>query len=389
MSPLPHAEKPTVLSTLVATTPEVASAQALRPEVATLIEQAYGETFDSPGTLTTATRHGIAALVARWHQHAAVYTLHVQAGADDHLYTDALPADESLRILVQHVDSVTVSAALTTEADQQRLAAAGFSEDDVMLVSQIIAYTSFQIRYAFGLAILSGTAVEHTPAPARSIPVEGRTKEHRDLARNGRPRPNEYTRDTLSWTPWVAPAPINDLTEEQVEVLAGKTNGEYFRLLARQPKILKTRSAIDKAIFYGRGGLPRAERELAAAATSKVTDCIYCASVHARKSAQLSKREDDVQRLLDQTLIRDNRWLPESIAPLAAGQDARWTAIITASAELASLPPRLSPESVDAALAARLSLAEVLDVIGSTAFFTWANRLMLSLGEPFRPDPED
>ena len=29
--------------------------------------------------------------------------------------------------------------------------------------------------------------------------------------------------------------------------------------------------------------------------------------------------------------------------------------------------------------------AEILDIIGSAAFFNWANRLMLSLGEPEVP----
>jgi AhpD family alkylhydroperoxidase len=44
--------------------------------------------------------------------------------------------------------------------------------------------------------------------------------------------------------------------------------------------------------------LPRAERELAATVASKINGCIYCASVHARKAAQLAKDETAVDTLL-------------------------------------------------------------------------------------------
>lgn len=77
--------------------------------------------------------------------------------------------------------------------------------------------------------------------------------------------------------------------------------------------------------------MPRAERELAAAATSRYNGCIYCASVHARFASHFSHRTGEVQRLLDEGV--------------GARIDERWDAIIA-------------------------------------AFFNWANRLMLSLGEP-------
>lgn len=108
---------------------------------------------------------------------------------------------------------------------------------------------------------------------------------------------------------------------------------------------------------------------------SKVNGCIYCASVHARKAAHLSKREEEVQRLLD-------------VAPggvLSAGQQEAWSAQIEFAAALSATPPRADAEQLATLRRQGLSELALLDLVQSTAFFAWANRLMLTLGEPFEP----
>src|SRR5262245_55975235 len=109
-------------------------------------------------------------------------------------------------------------------------------------------------------------------------------------------------------------------------------------------------------------------RELAAAATSRVNGCIYCASVHSRFAATYSKREDDVERLL--------------AAGVTADLGERWNAIVAASAALTATPIEFGPEHVDRLRRAGLDDLAISDVIHAAAFFNWANRLMLSLGEP-------
>jgi alkylhydroperoxidase family enzyme len=47
---------------------------------------------------------------------------------------------------------------------------------------------------------------------------------------------------------------------------------------------------------------------------------------------------------------------------------------------------RFSTSHVDALRAAGLDDGSILDVINGAAFFNWANRLMLSLGEPELPE---
>ena len=183
--------------------------------------------------------------------------------------------------------------------------------------------------------------------------------------------PAAFTRDELDWLPWLEPVPEGTLTEQQRAALvdAARAKSAYFRLLAHDPAVLHARTLADKDIFYNTdAGLPRAERELAAAAASRVNGCIYCASVHARFAATYSKRANDVQRLLDQGLDAD------------LGE--RWNAVASAARALTATPPEFGPEHVQRLRAAGLDDLAVLDVIQSAAFFGWANRLMLSLGEP-------
>jgi alkylhydroperoxidase domain protein len=183
--------------------------------------------------------------------------------------------------------------------------------------------------------------------------------------------PTVFTRDQLDWLPWLEPLAVEELTERHHASLvdAARAKSPYFRLLARDPDVLEARTRTDKDIFYNpEAGLPRAERELAAAATSRANGCIYCASVHARFATVYSKRGNDVQRLLDEGVDTD------------LGE--RWNAIVRASVALASIPIAFGQTQIDELRSAGLDDAEIVDVINGAAFFNWANRLMLSLGEP-------
>ena len=186
--------------------------------------------------------------------------------------------------------------------------------------------------------------------------------------------PVAFTRDLLDWLPWLEPTAEEALTPRQKESLidAARAKSAYFRLLARDPDILEARTRTDKDIFYNpQAGLPRADRELAATATSRLNGCIYCASVHARHAAVYSKREGDVQKLLDQGVSAD--------------LDPRWNAIVAASVSLTSIPIDFGPEHVDRLRSVGLDDLAIVDVINAASFFNWANRLMLSLGEPATP----
>ncbi len=187
--------------------------------------------------------------------------------------------------------------------------------------------------------------------------------------------PNAFTQAQLGWEAWLEPLPVEQLTERHYEGLVdkGRVNSPYFRLLVRDPDILGARTRTDNDIFYNeKGGLPRAQRELAAAAASRTNGCIFCASVHSRFASHYSKRSEDVQRLLD-----DGTSAPQD--------DPQWRAVIDASVALTRTPGEFSPENITQLRDAGLDDLAIADAIHGAAFFNWANRLMLSLGEPTPP----
>jgi uncharacterized peroxidase-related enzyme len=181
-----------------------------------------------------------------------------------------------------------------------------------------------------------------------------------------------FTTDVLDWAAWIAPVDVRQATPQQIAVLEqsgphAKTS-QYYHLLLHDAEALRQRSALLNAIMYGRKGLARADRELGAAVESIASGCVYCTSVHARFYLQLAKRAEVIE-----VLFRDG-----DAAPLPP----RERAIADFAAALAATPPRTGATQVRALRDQGLSDEEILDLADAVAMFAWANRLMLTLGEP-------
>ncbi|NQX26646.1 alkylhydroperoxidase domain protein [Microbacteriaceae bacterium VKM Ac-2854] len=186
--------------------------------------------------------------------------------------------------------------------------------------------------------------------------------------------PHRFTQIGLGWQPWLTPMTVAEMTPRHLAGLVEPERAKmpYFALLARAPEILAARTLTDFDIFMNPdGGLPFWERELAAAAASRVNGCVFCASVHAKNASKLSGRDADVQRMLDEGV--------------SAAIDPRWDAVVEAARALTVTPSEFGPAHVAALTAAGLDDLDIADAIAGAAFFNWANRLMLSLGEPTVP----
>lgn len=184
--------------------------------------------------------------------------------------------------------------------------------------------------------------------------------------------PGKFVNHSLGWKPWVAPLAKEELTDAQREALIKpeRADQEYFRLLARDPEALKARTLTDLDIFYNTdGGLGRAERELAAAVVSRLNGCDYCASVHQARSKEEGGDAAVIDRLLGEGVAAD------------LGTEA-WNAIRDAAVALTRTPNAFGPREVAGLRQAGLDDLAVIDVINASSFFNWANRLMLTLGEP-------
>lgn len=395
------AEQPStpLLSALLGENTALTVLQDRKPTVTQQTQATYDALYSASHPLPSGLLHTLAAVVAVQHGSRALLTWHLGQVDDRALFDDlvagAVPADPLLAALVDFVDTVSVTPALAQAPDQDALAAAGADPDLVVLIGQLVSFESYLIRLVAGLTALDPTAVADRdllplPALARTPRSRGREGERSALTVTGRSRPTAFTREFLDWEPWV-PAPTEDeLTPEQIESFASKatTGSVYFRLISRTPGVTLARSTLDNAVFTSKEGLDKGERELAAAVSSKVNDCVYCASVHARKAVQRTHRADDVDRMLAIDLTRDANWVASDVTALAAGQDERWTALIESAARLAALAPQF--DETDAKRLRDLGLAEleIVDHVASTAFFGWANRLMLTLGEPYWPTAE-
>lgn len=309
-------------------------------------------------------RFAIAAKVARLHQADALAAHYAGFGLAD-------PTTPRLAAALGFARLLTFTPVEATSAALQTLSDAGWSLRGIVTLAQLIAFVSFQSRLLSGLRLLNGKSISEAETPV----VAGYWHTHPRTA-SGKPAPVAFTRDELHWEPWIADKPLAEFNPAEQALLAqfGHSDSPYFRLLARNQPVLEQRTLTDKGIFYTPGGLPRAERELAATVASKINGCIYCASVHARKAAQLSKDERAVETLLAVTPGEN----------LSDGQEPRWQAEIDAAAALSVTPPAITSAHLSALEQQGLDIVEQLDLLQSAAFFAWANRLMLTLGEPWR-----
>lgn len=290
---------------------------------------------------------------------------------------------DRLAAALEHAHLLVLHPRDASREHLQRLLDAGWSTTGIVTLSQLVSFLAFQLRVVSGLRALgegrapvelSALAVEVARAAGAGEPEPVVAAERLPEA----PRVNEpprFTQEALGWKPWLEPLPVAEFTERHYEALVerDRVHMPYFRLLARDPEALRERTLTDLDIFHNPdAGLPRAERELAAAAASRLNGCVFCASVHSRFASENGADSDEVQRLLD-----------EGVGVRFAGdRGALWNALVAATAALTATPPRFGAVEIAQLRAAGLGGLELLDAIQAGAFFNWANRLMLSLGEP-------
>ena len=185
----------------------------------------------------------------------------------------------------------------------------------------------------------------------------------------------KFTRSIPDWRPRVEPVKFDEATSDQLEALqitpSNTKVSDYVLTLAHDVESLKVRSPLFNAIMYDKGGMSRSEREIGAIGASIVNQCIYCASVHASRHAQLTKSND----------VTDKIFTDGENAELSP----RDATILKFAVKLSHAPSRANRDDVNKLKAVGLNEKEVLDLILSASLFGWANRLMHVLGDPVRP----
>ncbi len=355
--------------------------RAQRDKVVVATQGSYDALFDPalPG-LSLADRYLVAYDIARINgvtPVAAQYRALVESQPLSHAQQAVLAhpraevQDARLQAMLTFARTLTERPVEGDKAALQAVPAAGLSTPETIALAQLIAFVSYQVRLVAGLRAMAGLGdgvADDVVPPAPAHFVHPST-----LPAPGEPiRIKGFTSETLGWKAWLDVVDPESATPEQLAVLDAShpkaRTSDYYLLLVHQAHILDQRSAAFNAIMYAPGGLSRAERELASTVVSRVNGCVYCASVHAQRFEQLTKRNDSIVQVFTE--------------PEGAGTNARERGIVDASIALTRDPGSFGPKDLRALRSVGLSDLELLDLIHAVAIFAWANRLMLNLGEP-------
>ncbi|MEX3517086.1 alkylhydroperoxidase domain protein [Corynebacterium camporealensis] len=351
---------------------------------------------ENPGTFTYTERYAVAAFIAGITQDTRAYEFYAELLSDDSSL-NLQPAITRGRIAGPYHDGEFVTFSVLDYGE--RLAAAfdfahllifhpkdatpgaighlqeaGWSDDDIVSLAQLISFLAFQLRVIHGLNVLGGAEI--------ATPEACEAKESNPNWQPG-PRtelpdvvaPQGFVAHPLGWRPWVPAVPKDEMTEAQKDSLIKpeRIDMPYFRLLARDPAALLARTRTDLDIFYNTdGGLGRAERELSATVTSRYNGCEYCASVHQARAKEEGGDAEAIDKLL-------------ADGPTADLGTTSWNALRDAALDLTATPVRFDKSNVEGLRNVGLNELAIIDVINSASFFNWANRLMLTLGAPDVP----
>lgn len=391
-----------IIDLLAETPADLAELRRRRPEAVENAQRSFAALFEPTNpllieALPVSTRYAVAAFVAgiSGAQRAAEFYADLLADEDESLVSVVDKAvakgtstgpyaggdfvtfgDDALAAAFDFAHLLTFHPKDASPAAIGHLQTAGYSEDAIVSLGQLISFVAFQLRVAHGVQVLAGGGAASGAVVERAGGVADPGWE--PAAATLQPEvvaPEKFVNHSLGWKPWVAPLEESEFTDEQRDALIKpeRIGMEYFRLLARDPQALKARTLTDLDIFYNtEGGLGRAERELAATVASRLNGCEYCASVHQARSKEEGGDAEAIDRLLDEGVDAD----------LSSDE---WDAIRHAAVALTRTPFAFGAEHIEALREVGLDDLAIIDVINSSAFFNWANRLMLTLGAPDVP----
>lgn len=343
---------------------------ALRSEIARLtsisLEAAFGEPSSVQQALTSisvADRLRIAVCVAPY---CGDQTLSDEFGSE----LDAIAgngsyaaiSDESAwvknfsarRILLfEHAIEMAVDPASTGESAIITLREAGHSEAAIVAASQVVSFVAYfgRLRKAAELLSVSNAAIE-----PRLIPYSKTEVRKFDHPRQVYP--------LMDWRGFVVGIPV---LSEDARTDQAKGASDYYSVLKHEEGFLGVRTELYDTIMTGEGQLERAEREFVALATSLETGCEFCATVHGRRHFFLSK-----------DTISSPRLKHLGIAGLESSRERSLAGFASA---MATSPSSVEAGHLQALKDHGLDDGQILDAAAVSAMFSWANRLMLTLGE--------
>lgn len=371
-TPAADQSKHDLINQLVGIKPDdpLAEVRNQRPEVVIHSQGSYEAIFQptDPADLSVAERH-VAGLRVAWLTPSPLLVTHhrqqaTAAGATTETIAAATQltpdtvSDSRLLAIFRFIDQLTMEPVTARQEHVATLEEAGLSIRAIVALAQLIAFTAYQARALVVLQLLQGITPTQATQP-RSPVADGKGV-------------TGWTANSLDWQAWLRTLDLSDATDAQVAVLEESTptakSSPYYLLLVQEMEILRERSKLYNAIMYGPRGLRRADRELGALATSRVNGCVYCASVHAQRYTKLSRQPEVVERIFTKSVD--------------AELNERDRAVVDYAHKLTQHVGELTADDLTPLRGLGLDDGEILDLTNAIAVFAWANRLMLTLGEP-------
>ena len=148
---------------------QVATALAGRADILTMTQQAHDAALfpEAPGGLSHSMRAALSCRMAKLSQesvlaeHFANLMRTFQASDEIERFADLNfdgGDDAWLRAILRHTDLVTTDAKSVVADDIPALTEAGVTEDDIVRLSELIAFLSYQIRLTTGLRLIGETS---------------------------------------------------------------------------------------------------------------------------------------------------------------------------------------------------------------------------------------
>lgn len=165
------AQNEDVIAAIVGIEPGSALAEVVagRADVMALTQQTHDGALTpvEPGGLTHAERAALACRIAKinddkdFEEHFEVLLEKASASGDTARIADIWfdgGNDARLKALIRHVDLVAHAPKDATRRDIELLQEAGLADADIVRLSELVAFVSYQIRVAAGLRLMRGLA---------------------------------------------------------------------------------------------------------------------------------------------------------------------------------------------------------------------------------------
>ena len=139
----------------------LAAVLSARDDILTMTQQAHDAALTpvEPGGLSHGERAALSCRMARLNQEDALAAHFESMIGDANAAQISDPtfnggADNRLRALLRHTDLATTDTKSVVAADIMALSSAGVSEDDIVRLSELVAFVNYQVRLTIGLRLM-------------------------------------------------------------------------------------------------------------------------------------------------------------------------------------------------------------------------------------------